>query len=164
MPLNCFPRSPSVSCAHESLGLQGRVACFEPIKVYYQAHDRRRQDHKRRVAKLKRLVHEKADENQEMDAELEEQAVSVAERHNVEDAQGLCSAILVVIRTGRVSGFVVAQYPSDDKSEKRMRDIRARRRLVDLAKTQAQEVAVLRAEVDRLRMRTFPALVKMERH
>jgi hypothetical protein len=45
-----------------------------------------------------------------------------------------------------------------------MRDIRSRRRLVDLAKTQAQEIAVLRAEVERLRMRTFPALVKMERH
>ena len=57
----------------------------------------------------------------------------------------------------------LAQYPSDDTSEKRMRDIRARRRLVDLAKTQAQEVAVLRAEIERLRMRTFPALVKMDR-
>ena len=55
----------------------------------FQAHDRRRRDHKRRVAKLKRQIHEKADGNREMDADLEELAVSVAERHNVEDAQGM---------------------------------------------------------------------------
>ena len=48
-------------------------------------------------------------------------------------------------------------------SAQRMRDIVQRRKLVDLAKAQAQEVAVLRAEVERLRMRTFPALVQVER-
>ena len=47
--------------------------------------------------------------------------------------------------------------------QKRMQDIVQRRKLVDLAKAQAQEVAVLRAEVERLRMRTFPALVQVER-
>ena len=42
----------------------------------------------------------------------------------------------------------------------RMRDIVQRRRLVELAKSQAKEVALLRAEVERLRMRTFPALIQ----
>ena len=51
---------------------------------------------------------------------------------------------------------------SDTGSERRLQDIVARRKLVDLAKAQAQEVAVLRAEVERLRMRTFPALVQIE--
>jgi len=37
-----------------------------------------------------------------------------------------------------------------------------RRRLVALAQAQSQEVAVLRAEVERLRMRTFAALVQVE--
>lgn len=37
-----------------------------------------------------------------------------------------------------------------------------RRKLVDLAKAQAQEVAFLRSEVERLRMKTFPALVQIE--
>jgi len=37
-----------------------------------------------------------------------------------------------------------------------------RRRMVDLAKAQSQEVAMLRAEVERLRMRTFAALVQVE--
>ena len=47
-------------------------------------------------------------------------------------------------------------------SEMRMRDIVQRRRLVELAKSQAQEVALLRAEVERLRMRTFPALIQAQ--
>ena len=47
--------------------------------------------------------------------------------------------------------------------EKRYQEIVQRRKLVDLAKAQANEVAVLRAEVERLRMRTFPALVQVER-
>lgn len=51
---------------------------------------------------------------------------------------------------------------SDTGAERRLQDIVARRKLVDLAKAQAQEVAVLRAEVERLRMRTFPALVQIE--
>ena len=50
----------------------------------------------------------------------------------------------------------------DSDREARYRDIVQRRKLVDLAKAQAQEVAVLRAEVERLRMRTFPALVQVE--
>ena len=43
-----------------------------------------------------------------------------------------------------------------------MKDIITRRKLVDLAKAQAQEIAILRAEVERLRMRTFPALVQVD--
>ena len=43
-----------------------------------------------------------------------------------------------------------------------MKQVVMRRRLVELAKQQAEQVAVLRAEVERLRMRTFPALVQVE--
>ena len=58
--------------------------------------------------------------------------------------------------------FFSADKRSDAGAEKRYREIVQRRKLVDLAKAQAQEVAVLRAEVERLRMRTFPALVQVE--
>ena len=40
------------------------------------------------------------------------------------------------------------------------KEIVQRRRMVDLAKAQSQEVAMLREEVERLRMRTFAALVQ----
>jgi len=56
-----------------------------------------------------------------------------------------------------------AERRSDTGAERRYQDIVARRKLVDLAKAQASEIAVLRAEVERLRMRTFPALVQVER-
>ncbi len=59
--------------------------------------------------------------------------------------------------------FTTAAMRNVGGSAQRMRDIVQRRKLVDLAKAQAQEVAVLRAEVERLRMRTFPALVQVER-
>lgn len=58
--------------------------------------------------------------------------------------------------------LLIAAGRSDTGAERRLQDIGARRKLVDLAKAQAQEVAVLRAEVERLRMRTFPALVQIE--
>ena len=63
-------------------------------------------------------------------------------------------------------GVCVCVFSADNRAdsgqETRYREIVQRRKLVDLAKAQAQEVAVLRAEVERLRMRTFPALVQVE--
>lgn len=43
-----------------------------------------------------------------------------------------------------------------------MADIVSRRRLVELARAQAAEIGVLRAELERLRMATFPALVQVD--
>ena len=81
-----------------------------------------------------------------MQAELERLNVAVCERRHVveEDAKK------------RENGFAMTG------AELRMRDIVQRRRLVELAKSQAQEVALLRAEVERLRMRTFPALIQAQ--
>ena len=58
--------------------------------------------------------------------------------------------------------FFVENERNDTATEKRMQDIITRKKLVDLAKAQAQEIAILRAEVERLRMRTFPALVQVD--
>lgn len=52
--------------------------------------------------------------------------------------------------------------PSEAEAEARMKQVITRRRLVELAKQQAEQVTVLRAEVEKLRMRTFPALVQVE--
>lgn len=69
-----------------------------------------------------------------------------------------CSTIIIVIIL-----FVSQEDERNDTAaETRMQDILTRRKLVDLAKAQAQEIAVLRAEVERLRMRTFPALVQVD--
>ena len=56
----------------------------------------------------------------------------------------------------------LADNQTEAGTERRRKNIVARRKLVDLAKAQAEEVAILRAEVERLRMRTFPALVQVD--
>ncbi len=58
--------------------------------------------------------------------------------------------------------FFVAAKSMNVIREERFDQIIQRRKLVDLAKAQAQEVAFLRSEVERLRMKTFPALVQIE--
>ena len=96
-------------------------------------------DKKRILDRLNHLIRDKEGECSTLDEELKELAVSLVERQQIQEA---CVADMV---------------PAADQ---RMKDIVARRKLVDLAKSQSQEVAVLRAEVERLRMKTFPALVQ----
>lgn len=43
---------------------------------------------------------------------------------------------------------------------KKMQKVVQRRKLVDLARVQAEEIELLRQELDRLRQRTFPSFVK----
>ncbi|PFX29198.1 cilia- and flagella-associated protein 43-like [Stylophora pistillata] len=112
------------------------------LTLQEKMHHRNVNDRKETIKNIKRLIRRKEKDNEQLDADLEELALSVAERRNVNEANA----------AGR----------SDTGSERRLQDIVARRKLVDLAKAQAQEVAVLRAEVERLRMRTFPALVQIE--
>lgn len=109
------------------------------IKLNEAMHQRKVCDKKRILDRFMWLIKEKEAECGVLDAELKELAVSLVERQQIQEA---CVADLV---------------PAADQ---RMKDIVARRKLVDLAKSQSQEVAVLRAEVERLRMKTFPALVQ----
>ncbi|XP_068708688.1 cilia- and flagella-associated protein 43-like [Montipora foliosa] len=123
---------------------QQEIATLEQtLTLQEKMHHRNISDRKESIKNVKRLIRRKEKENEQLDADLEELALSVAERRNVNEANA----------AGR----------SDTGAERRLQDIVARRKLVDLAKAQAQEVAVLRAEVERLRMRTFPALVQIER-
>ncbi|XP_019644439.1 PREDICTED: cilia- and flagella-associated protein 43-like isoform X1 [Branchiostoma belcheri] len=105
-------------------------------------HEKRVEEYESQLKELKRTIRRMEEQNRGLDKELEELNVSVFERKHINE--------------------VNADVRSDAAAEKRMADIVQRRKLVDLAKAQAQEVAVLRAEVERLRMRTFPALVQVE--
>nr|XP_039264137.1 cilia- and flagella-associated protein 43-like [Styela clava] len=95
------------------------------------------------IRDLERTIRQKQHENMSLGKETEELHVSVSERNNIDE----------------VNAAERAKHTADN----RLRGIVQRRKLVDLAKAQAQEVAVLRAEVERLRMKTFPALVQIER-
>lgn len=106
-------------------------------------HQERKVAEKKRILKeLGKTIKSKDTDNNKIDTDLTELNVTVNERKLIDE--------------------VNADRRSDAGKEKRYMEIVQRRKLVDLAKAQAQEVAVLRAEVERLRMRTFPALVQVE--
>lgn len=85
-------------------------------------------------------------------------SVVVSERQNVQSLAGRKEFLYTTLYIFLVSGALASEI----NAEARMKDIVSRRRLVELAKSQAQEISVLRTEVERLRMRTFPALVQVD--
>ena len=52
--------------------------------------------------------------------------------------------------------------PSEANREQRMIEIKTRKELVNTVKSQDETYSSLRAEVERLRMKTFPALVQVD--
>lgn len=54
--------------------------------------------------------------------------------------------------------------PDQTQAAGRMKRITTRRRLVDLARAQTGEIEALKAELDRLRQRTFPSFAHAARN
>lgn len=52
--------------------------------------------------------------------------------------------------------------PSEKNRERRMQEIVTRRQLVETIKAQDEEYSILKVEMERLRMKTFPALVQVD--
>lgn len=61
----------------------------------------------------------------------------------------------------RVQGSATVNQAAEDTTmlHKRMRSLVTQARLRDIAQAQAQEVALLQGELERLRLRTFPSFV-----
>jgi regulator of replication initiation timing len=114
----------------------------QTIQVQKLQHERMVKEKKRTVKQIKRSIEEMMEKNDALMKELESLNVAVNERRHIHDISG--------------------EKKSDLDRKEHYREIVQRRRLVDLAKAQSQEVAILRAEVERLRMRTFAALVQVE--
>lgn len=64
----------------------------------------------------------------------------------------------------RRPGFSFVLPDSQQQSAGRMKRITTRRRLVDLARAQTGEIEALKAELDRLRQRTFPSFAHAARN
>jgi len=58
-------------------------------------HHRNVNDRKEAIKNIKRLIRRKEKENEQLDADLEELALSVAERRNVNEANGTCNVSLL---------------------------------------------------------------------
>lgn len=114
----------------------------QTILLQKKHHEKNVAEKKRMMSDLKNTMKQRDTHNDVLDNDLKELNVAVNERRHIDE--------------------VNAERRQDTGAERRYQEIVQRRKLVDLAKAQAQEVAVLRAEVERLRMRTFPALVQVE--
>ncbi|KAK1164357.1 cilia- and flagella-associated protein 43 isoform X1 [Acipenser oxyrinchus oxyrinchus] len=127
---------------HESCSAKQMSVLEQTLAAQKKNHKKNVKNAKRIIKGLERQIAHKDKENDSLDKELQELLVTVSERRHV-------------------YGAIAVEDNTAINTEKRYQDIIERRKLVDLARTQAQEVAILRAEVERLRMKTFPALVQI---
>eukprot|EP00731_Ephydatia_muelleri_P020647 Em0013g374a len=122
---------------------QRDIAALESaLELVEKTHHNNVQEKKRTLSKYQSQVEAMEDENKNKEKELLELWLMVQERKGIDKLAGLPAA--------------------EVNRERRMGEIVTRRRMVDLVKSQAQEVTVLRTEVERLRRRTFPALVQID--
>ncbi|XP_026523209.1 cilia- and flagella-associated protein 43 [Notechis scutatus] len=90
------------------------------------------------IKELEKQIHLKEVANQKFSKKLQEMLVIVSERRHIYEATD-------------------SELLNQNIAKEHYEDIVQRQQLVDLAKAQAQELTILQAEVERLRMRTFPA-------
>lgn len=119
------------------------IAALEQTILAQKAqHEKLVKEKKRTVKQMKKSIMQIMEKNDALMRDLERLNVNVNERRQIHEISG----------GDAMAGDRMLAY----------KEIVKRRRLVELAKAQSQEVAVLRAEVERLRMRTFAALVQVE--
>jgi len=104
-------------------------------------HDMKVQEMKQRLFKAHKQIREKELENNKLVEYVQDLAVSVAQREKI-----------MRVRHSETESL-------DDK-EYKMQEVIWRRLVLEEARQQSEDIAVLKAEVDRLRQRTFPSFAK----
>jgi len=99
-------------------------------------------------AKLLQQIQERENENDRLQSQFDELENSVAVRQSIH-------------RTRADGGGTAVN--SSAQVQNRMKRITLRRRLIDLARAQTEEIEALRLELDRLRQRTFPSFAHAAR-
>ncbi|RYG70467.1 hypothetical protein EON64_00050 [archaeon] len=94
---------------------------------------------------LKRALLEKEQESKHLESVITQLTVEVQQSENIKQSKLQASG-----------GEGVANAVANQK----MKKVVQRKKLVDLARVQAEEIEVLRQELDRMRQRTFPSFVK----
>ncbi|XP_040261533.1 cilia- and flagella-associated protein 43 isoform X2 [Bufo bufo] len=115
----------------------------ETIHVQEKQHEKNVKQYKQAIKDLEKHISRKKETNTQLDKELQDTLIAFSERKHIYHVVGV-------------------EQNSEKNAKDRYMDIVQRRKLVDLVKAQAQEIAMLRTELDRLRMKTFPALVQMD--
>uniref|UniRef100_A0A8C6XW02 Cilia- and flagella-associated protein 43 n=1 Tax=Naja naja TaxID=35670 RepID=A0A8C6XW02_NAJNA len=116
---------------------------FLIIVFNYQVHKKNIEQKEKVIKELEKQIYLKEIANQKFSKKLQEMLVIVSERRHIYEATD-------------------SELLNQNIAKEHYEDIVQRQQLVDLAKAQAQELAVLQAEVERLRMRTFPAFFDVQ--
>jgi len=98
----------------------------------------------KKLRRHERVLNEKYSEGQKLDA----QEKSIAQR---------------VVQLEAVNRTRASQEGNAETAQKRMKAIVTRRKLIDLARAQTDEIEILRQELDRIRQRTFPSFTHSRR-
>ena len=104
-------------------------------------HELKVQDMKARLFRAHKQIREKELENNKLAEYVQDLAVSVAQREKI-------------MRVRR------SEEEGKDDSEYKMQEVVWRRLVLEEARQQSEDIAILKAEVDRLRQRTFPSFAK----
>ncbi|CAN0303715.1 unnamed protein product [Lampetra fluviatilis] len=121
------------------------AAAEKNLAARLEARDREERRLERRAEALLAEAARLRRENAALDARLPELRASVSER-------------------GRASEGAAAAAPAEEEAARRRHERVAReRRAAETAREQAREIAALRVELERMRMRSFPALVPADR-
>ena len=84
-----FPLLQFLSEGDQQARQQQEIATLEQtLTLQEKMHHRNISDRKESIKNVKRLIRRKEKENEQLDADLEELALSVAERRNVNEANG----------------------------------------------------------------------------
>ncbi|XP_055358538.1 cilia- and flagella-associated protein 43 isoform X2 [Betta splendens] len=113
------------------------------IDFQEKTHLQNVQHRMKKTAQLKRQAAVIASKNTALDQQLSEMQVTVAERKHI------CEEI-------------ASEENEAAKSEERYQEILQKRNLENLARAQAEELAFFGAELERLRMKNFPSLDKLQ--
>ncbi|XP_048362773.1 cilia- and flagella-associated protein 43 isoform X2 [Sphaerodactylus townsendi] len=122
------------------------VSVMEATLTYLdKVHKKNVQQQKKYANELEKQIDQKKVSNLKLSKEICEMLVSVSERRHIfetSDSEQLKQKI----------------------HKERYEDILQRQQLVELAKAQAQELSLLQAEVERLRLKTFPAFFNVQEY
>ena len=99
---------------------------------------------------MEKAKRQKQDENRRLRVHVEELERNVSLRASIHRA--------------RAAGGDGTMADESAASRKRMQGIVTRRKLIDLARAQTDEIEFLRQELDRLRQRTFPSFASRRDH
>ncbi|XP_049712075.1 cilia- and flagella-associated protein 43 isoform X2 [Elephas maximus indicus] len=114
----------------------------QTIAVLDKTHKKNVENCKKLLKKLGRFSNHKDVANYTLSCNLREELVAVSERRDI------CNAIGSKLTCEKIA-------------KERYENMMQQQKLTNISKQQAEQISILQAEVERLRMRTFPALVPM---